>query len=270
MTTQVEHCQPYGLPVTIITPPREAGEFPTLLATLGAFAVARDAELDRYVALAERQARTVVIVDTPGWEPERAGLSPATRRDLVAGSCRGAAAQMLRSVRAGVPGIHDAPISLVGYSLGASTAAAIGVLLTQQRHRPAYLTLVEPVAVAVTSPLTLLRRNLWEANHAPVRRSEPSKEWPSPFGVHTLDMALLLWSLTRAGLRSDLAILADAGVPISLLRGKDSRLCPADGFADVSLTTARSTRLRARTVQGQSHSLWHDPRVVADLATLVG
>lgn len=255
-----------GLPITRIAPPVSDGR-PTLVATLGAFAVAAD-EQDRYHRLAAGQRRTVLLVETPGWHPDHAPLTVPARRGLLAGDFSGVAAQQW----AAVSQLElDGPVSLIGYSLGASTATALAGLLTHRGRPPTHLSLVEPVAIEAIAPLTLLRRNRWEARHSDSSRSQPTKGWPTPLGTHQLDMALLAWGLTRGGLRRGLPALTAAGVPLTLLRGAGSRLCPPAAFADL-VTGAATTggRLRSKVYAGHNHSLWQGAQPLAGLTELIG
>lgn len=255
-----------GLPITRITPPVSDGR-PTLVATLGAFAVAAD-EQDRYHRLAASQRRTVLLVETPGWHPDHAPLTARARRDLLGGDFSGVAAQQWAAV---AQLEFDEPVSLVGYSLGASTATAMAGLLTHLGRPPTHLSLVEPVAIEAITPLTLLRRNRWEAHHSDSSRSQRRKGWPTPVGTHQLDMALLAWGLTRGGLCRELPALAAAGVPLTLLRGAGSRLCPSAAFADlVTAAAATGGRLRSRVYAGRNHSLWQGAAPLAGLTELIG
>lgn len=254
------------LPITRITPP-VPGDGPPLVATLGAFAVGAD-ELDRYRGIAASQRRTVLLVETPGWHPDHAPLTARARRDLAGGKFAGVAAQQWRAVEAL---LAEGPVSLIGYSLGASTATAIATLLTELGRPPSHLSLIEPVAIEVIDPLTLLRRNRWEARHTTSAGSQPRKGWPTPLGRHQLDMALLVWGLTRAGLRRELPALAAAGVPITLLRGAGSRLCPSGPFADlVTGAVATTGSLRSRVYAGRNHSLWQGGDALDGLTELIG
>lgn len=258
-----------GLGVTEISPVgNRSAAGRTLIATLGAFAVAGD-ELDRYRGIAAARDGRVLLVETPGWHPDHPPLTARARSCLLTGSFSGVAAQQWRSLERLLD--PDEPVSLVGYSLGSSLAAALAIGLTGIGRRPAHLCLVEPVAVAPVDPITLLLRNRWEAVHGESSGSQRRKGWPTPVGRHQPDMALLVWALTRAGLTRDLPVLARAEVPIALLRGGSSRLCPASAFADlVAGLAASGAPVRARVHPGHNHSLWQSGVELQGLIGLLG
>lgn len=125
-----------------------------MLLFMGLGACVEPFEQQRLELLADQWHAKVTIVDTPGCGYGRARLAGAERRALLRGDFGPVARRMVRGAQAQVPELRR-PVTIVGYSLGASIAAAAaaepGLLKVVQ------FIAVEPAAMRPRNPLRLLR-----------------------------------------------------------------------------------------------------------------
>lgn len=253
---------------------------PTLVSTLGAFSRLDPFETDRYQRLAALQHRRIAIVETPGWT-KGTRLNRTARAQLRRGDFSEIGAMMGRSVVA-VAGLESgAEVSVLGYSLGCSTATAMATWFAENGLRLRHLTLVEPVALASMTPAELAARNSWEGIFAHRHLKENSlvseipkasmaswgdtRRLPEPFH--------LLWALSRGRLTDHVCAAANLapGLAVTVIRGGSSRL------VDQAAVRTLAGRVRdcggsvdTRIVIGGRHALWHSRPTVDALAEAIG
>ena len=253
---------------------------PTLVSTLGAFSRLDPFETDRYQRLAVAQHRRIVVVETPGWT-RGTRLTASARAELRLGGFGAVGASMGESVLAAAGLAGGDEVSVLGYSLGCSTATAMTRWYAEQGLRIRHLTLVEPVGLVPMTPTALVARNTWEGLFARrhLRENHHLTEVPAPSALSLGDSrrlpepAHLLWALCR-GLLADAvcdAARACPGLAVTLIRGGSSRL------VDPPALRALAQRLRGlgatvdtRVVVGAHHALWHSRPTVDRLADAIG
>lgn len=252
----------------------------TLVSTLGAFSRLDPFETDRYQRLAAFQKRRIAIVETPGWT-KGTKLDPMAREELRQGSFASVGRLMGEAVTAVADLGGGEPVSVLGYSMGCSTATAMADWFTGQDLRVCHLTLVEPVAITPRNPSVLLARNSWEGLFSVkhLRENHGIHEIPSPSLASWGDRRRLpeplhlLWALSRGRLAEQVSALAKRvpGLAVTLINGGASRLvCKKDlqSLADVLLSLG--VRVQVQTVDGAHHALWHSRPTVRQLAQAIG
>lgn len=249
--------------------PRQALVFMGIMAWVEPF------ELQRLSVLAEAWNARVAVVDVPGCGHGGARLTPSQRRALRRGEFAPVARQMVHCAQARNPRLRRGPVIVVGYSLGASLAAA--VVADPGLMRVSGLMLVEPVALRRWRVSSLLRSIRSEnqvvddhvnQNHglaAPPRRGEPTPPWSR------IDVAHLGYAVSRGRLGRDLITASQIqSVPVQVVHGVDSTLSRPD---DVRRLVRRCRRagqdVRDMPVAGR-HALWHSLSTVAELAERTG
>jgi pimeloyl-ACP methyl ester carboxylesterase len=253
--------------------PRQALMFMGIMAWVEPF------ELQRLALLAQAWNAQVTAVDVPGCGYGGARLTPSQRRELRRGDFAPVARQVVRTAQAHNPRLRRWPVTLVGYSMGASLAAAAAA--DPGLIRVSNLILVEPVALRrwhVTSLLRSVRSEnrvvdeYVDRNHgvpAPVvpphRRCEPMPPW-SRIDVGHLGYAVSRGQLARELIRAN----AIQRFPVQVVHGIDSTLSRA---ADVTSLVRRCRRAGVDVhdvpVAGR-HALWHCLTDVAKLADRAG
>ncbi len=258
--------------------------FPGFNAPLSGFEKAR---LAVFVEAWERARGSITLlhVQAPGGPgPTIAHLTPPQRRHLAMGDFGPFAAECARALACLTPpGAH---VHLLGYSMGASSAAATARLVAESTgHDPLHeivltgLTLVEPAALSRRNPFAL-----WVSERHESRVTAPSLAANAPLwwcpdpeagdaqrqrrGLRGIEMSLQGAALSRGRMRPDLAVaLARTGpVPVDVVSGSASRLCPPASvdafrrFLDTLGSPGRDT-----SVPGGTHALWHDLPLVAHL-----
>lgn len=252
---------------TVTVEPDDGGgpvwSFPGFDAPVGA------TDRSRARLLADIWQTLVVHVQVPGGPgPRPAPLRHDQRRALLVGDLTAVAHEMTAAHAASAPGAS--PV-LLGYSLGASCAAAAARVLASVGTRPRAVLLVEPVATAPWTPWALARANAREAS-LPLLAAVDVTDGDANdqrAGVRRTDSALLAWSLTRGRLVGDLlAAAARVGpFPVHLVTGTASALArtsatrTARAALDAAGCTGRWTRL-----DGATHALWHNATVAETLA----
>lgn len=255
-------------------------ERPMLVSTLGAFSRLDPFETDRYQRLAALQRRRIAIVETPGWT-KGTRLDPIAREELRKGSFTAVGRFMGESVTAVAELNAGEPVSLLGYSMGCSTATAMAAWFTDQGFCVRHLTLVEPVAITPRNPSVLFARNSWEGLFSVkhLRENHGIHEIPSPSQASWGDRRRLpeplhlLWALSRGRLAEQVCALARQApdLAVSLIHGGASRLVSTrdlQALADVLL--GLGVRVQVQTVDGAHHALWHSRPTVGQLAQAIG
>lgn len=266
------------LPVAVIEGGRERTP---LVATLGIVARIDDFELARYRYLAVMQQRRIVVVDTPGWllGSPRSGT---VRTDLRQGSFRGVASHMLDALRGTVPEMLNHPVSMVGYSMGCSSAAALARQLVEAGVTVPHMTLVEPVAIKKLNMVRLGVRNQREALtrwHAADNRHLSWAPKPSRAPVQATagfgplsTLGHFAWALSRGQLTEDLIRLSTASdTAFSIINGADSRLSPTPATkAFAAQLRGAGANVEHHTVARGRHGLWNSLPVVEQVSAWIG
>lgn len=236
-----------------------------ILLFLGMLACVDPVEMRRSSILAEEWSANVTVVDLPGCGRGDSRLTKEDRSSLRRGDFASLSRRMVRSAQEVNPQLRRPDVVLVGYSLGASLAAAAaadaGLLHVGQ------LTIVEPVAVERRNPFRLLRS---------VHLEDRATAWPDEhsapghgFTPSRTDLALLGYALSRGHLTAD--IVRAKGVQrfaVQLVHGRESQLC-SQRAVDRAVRVWRHSGIEARDLPLPGrHGLWHSPTAVADLARL--
>lgn len=253
---------------------------PTLISTLGAFSRLDPFEIDRYQRLAAAQQRRVAVVETPGWT-KGTRLTRTAREQLRNGDFHAIGTSMGEAV---VSAAHLRPgdeVSVLGYSMGCSTATAMALWCAEHNVKLRHLTLVEPVALVPMHPTELVARNTWEGLFVRRHLQENNRlpEIPAPSMAHLGDRRRfpdplhLLWALSRGRLGQAVGevVRRCPGLAVTLIRGGSSRL------VDEGAVRALAASLRdlgatvdTRIVVGAHHALWHSRPTVGRLAEAIG
>lgn len=253
---------------------------PTLVSTLGAFSRLDPFETDRYQRLAALQERRIAIVETPGWT-KGTKLDRIARAELRAGRFTSIGRAMGESAATVVGLEPGSEASVLGYSLGCSTATAMAAWFVDRGIRLRHLTLVEPVALTPRTPSRLVAVNTWEglfsARHLRENRAldDLPKSSAANFGDtrRLPDPLHLLWALSRGRLPEQVTALArrTPGLGVTLIRGGSSQLVrKKDIRALGAVLRALGADVELRVVTGAHHALWHSRPMVGRLAEAIG
>jgi pimeloyl-ACP methyl ester carboxylesterase len=249
-----------------------------VLMFMGFLACVEPFELGRFALLAREWDAQVTVVDTPGYGHDLATLTWPERRGLLGGDFTTVARRMVRTAQTVHPRLRHGPVTVVGYSLGASLASAAaadpGLL------RVADMVLIEPVAIRRWNLIDLigsvrsedgvlddylLRNTEIVGAVAPAERR--GEQLPHRFPP---DLALLGYAIGRGGIARDL-LRANAIQPfqVQIAHGRQSRLSRS-GDVHRLVTMCRRARMDVHDapVAGQ-HALWHSLPDVAALARLI-
>lgn len=246
-----------------------------VLVFMGIMAWVEPFELQRLGLLANVWNANVTVVDVPGCGYGGARLTPSQRNTLRSGEFASVARQLVQTAQAHNTQLRRWPVTMVGYSLGASLAAA--AVADPGLVRVNSLLLVEPVALRRRRVSTLLRavraenRAVDEYIHLnegidghitpPHRRREPMPPWSR------IDVAHLGYGLSRGQLIRDL--LKGHQIQcfsLQVVHGIDSRLSPP---ADVRrlLRQCRRNGMEVHDIPvAGRHALWHSLSEVTKLA----
>jgi pimeloyl-ACP methyl ester carboxylesterase len=241
-----------------------------LLAYIEAF------ELQRFALLADEWDAQVTIVDMPGCGYGDGRLSRDERCGLWRGDFDALAYRMVAAARQHQSALCTHPITMVGYSVGASVAASATKLFARLEH----LVLVEPVAVRGRG----LRRLLGavKAENATLDRYLAcNSDWPHlvepmalrrdiPAAVSRADIAAIGWGLSRGRIVADL-IRPRAGHPavVQLVHGAQSRLVTPSDILWAANRCRRAGIDATDVVVPGGHALWHSLPDVQSLARRV-
>lgn len=247
-----------------------------ILLFMGLGACVEPFELQRLRLLSEQWCARVSVVDTPGCGYGRTRLSGLEKRALLSGNFAPVARRMVRSAQSHDPQLYR-PLTIVGYSLGASIAAAAaaepGLIQVEQ------FIVVEPAATRLRNPLRLLRAVQCEelvldeylsrnegALHHPV---EPAARRGEVIPHSRVDLALLGYALSRGRLVRDmLHAYTIQAFPVQVVHGTSSRVARYSDVARV-IATCRSAGVEVHDVPvAGGHALWHSLPDVAELARL--
>lgn len=265
-----------GISVAVIEPamgrPRRV-----VLALMGFAGWLDPFEVQRFQLLADHLGARVVVPETPGCSRARSRLSGPAAAGLLTGNFGRLADTMLTTARPHLAA-DPLPLHVMGYSLGASVAAAIFASGGTAPIRT--ITLVEPVAICRRSPIRLLRDTQVEdaktqtylacndTRPAAVRPSADDPHGPRP-AVSCVSMLLEGNALRHPRLQHDLCdgLRVHPRASVVLAHGVDSHLSPtADCRRLLNALPATSRQVYDLPLPG-GHSLWHSLDAVADLAS---
>ncbi|EKX62163.1 hypothetical protein Sipo8835_05810 [Streptomyces ipomoeae] len=141
---------------------RRDGDGPTFVVAQGFLAFVEPFEMQRFQVIAAMLRARLVVVETPGAGFAVSRLLPKERRALLRGDFTVPARRMLRAATEVIGARHAdgpvGPVGVLGYSLGASFAAAMAAVSGTAETGPAVreVVLVEPVAVRHWSAAALV------------------------------------------------------------------------------------------------------------------
>lgn len=250
-------------------PRREALVFMGIQASIEPF------ETQRFEVLAEELERRITVADAPGWG-HGGTLSAQQRADLRRGLFDSVAEPMVMAAIKQTPELSTRPATVVGYSMGASLAAAAAA---SDRLDVATLVLVEPVGIRRWNPLSLLRAVRHEDQFTDDYLSRnPADAWESwdrrgedPPPHRWADLATLGFGISRGGIMRDLERAAVRGKlrELQIVRAASSQLCHR---TDVESVAARATAMgvatRVHEIPGH-HQVWQSLPDVAALAQML-
>lgn len=230
-------------------------------------------EYGLFTRLAQQLAARIVIVESPGLGAAGTRLSPGERAALLGGSFVPVGRRMLRSALAGLRAVGTDPdqgIHILGYSMGASVAAAATSVATNDLTIRT-LTLVEPIAIKAWVPWRLLKassdelRERDESTRLSHRlagaqaRCDSIPGVPRPARSH-LDQALLPAALCWPTIPAYLASIGRTrpDLRVLIINGDTSRMSPrASVHRMLRSAEATGMSISARTIRG-GHLFWHD------------
>lgn len=241
----------------------------TFLAAQGFRSWIEPFEMQRFQLIAAELRARIVVVETPGFGGAGTRLTGRERRALRVGDFRPLGQRM---ATAGISALDDGPdaLSFLGYSMGASVAAAMAQAAAAQGCTVSELVVVDPVILGRTGlrPLiaATLRENRCEASYLATndridgavvqgRRHRISR----PPSRRRIDQFLLGVALSRSRFADQLPAGSAGPGRLIAVRGDRSALCRAE--FDVAVTEL--------TVPGH-HAFWHSLPAVADMAHRLG
>lgn len=251
-----------------------------LVATLGIIAHLDSFEVTRFQLLSQLLSRPVIALETPGWMLRRGALPSPIRNELRRGHFARFADLLTRSLLELDPQLIRRGPSVLGYSLGASTAAALAADLAAHGARLRGLTLVEPVAIRKQSIAELTWRNVRDALHShhyslpgepeadgatpsPPAVSNPWRARPLP---RALALGRLVLAMSRGRIPQTLATVPTE-VPLMIISGGASMLAPDAAVRRLMIQLQQQGRsVNHHVVDGAHHALWNSESVVRDVA----
>ncbi|MDT0329271.1 alpha/beta fold hydrolase [Nocardiopsis lambiniae] len=275
---------PSTLRAGIVGTVEPGGDRPLVVATMGYRACVDDFEMQRFRLLSEALEWDIVVLDTPGYGYSQVRLDRRQRGALYRGDFRPLVEDMAEALTSLVPGLDRRAVSVLGYSLGACSAAALAGLLVERGDVAALdrMILVEPVAAhRWTLPALGLARlaesraeeHYLDLNHRfgwavpPTdRRSGPQSVLPRPASA---DLRAMIHGLSRGLLPRDLIALVRAvpGLRIETVVGESSAMVPAEGRDRLCRLLARAGGdHRVHGIAGAHHALWQSIEHVGVLA----
>lgn len=255
---------------------------PTYVIVPGFLAFVEAFEMQRFQLIAAILRARLIVVEPPGAGMADSRLLPDERRALLRGDFTVLARRMLRAASTVLDeGAGAGPVGLMGYSMGASFAAAAAVIADEPEFGLAIGTvvLVEPVAVQKWNPIALYaamrRENLHVQPYldetSTVAGTVPPLDRRPDESLRTLrrtDLLLLANALRAARLSGDLTAAAEGHgcgpQALVVVRGEGSVLAPEEGVRRLVATAEKHLpTVRFLEVAGP-HAFWLSmPRVNA-------
>lgn len=233
-------------------------------------------EVHRFAVLARVWDSAVTVVDTPGCGYGGATMTTHQRRALLSGDFTPVAQRMIAAAQQHNPRLSDQSVSLTGYSMGASLAAAAAA--SSKTLQVEHLILIEPVALrrwhlpsllqSVRLEDRLIDGYLADNNEAAGSAPHPGRQSIDHIHNSRLDLALLGFGVSRGRLKQDVLRAAANHKPsVTVVHGLWSRLTRMTDIARL-IDTCRQAGLEIDdiTVEGH-HALWQSLPRVNDLAT---
>jgi hypothetical protein len=263
-----------GLGVAIIDPAQPPQRI--VLALMGFRGWLDPFERQRFTLLADRLDARIVVPETPGCSRNRTRITWAQGRALLGGRFDLTARTMLAAARPHLRVKDDPPLHLLGYSLGASIAAAMFAAQTPVSSARS-VTLVEPVWIREWPVGRLIVNTRTEDRRTPayvarnarwsgaVRPSVDLPAGPRP-RTHALSMLLQGNALRRGRIPADLARSAPSATAAVIAHGTDSLLCPPGACHDLVTQLQRDRRRVFDVPVPGGHGVWHSLDDVAGLA----
>lgn len=246
-----------------------------VLVFMGFLACVEPFELGRFALFAREWDAQVTVVDTPGYGHTRATLTWPERRGLLCGDFTRVARRMVQTAQKVRPGLRQGPVTVLGYSMGASLACAAAA--DHGLLQVADMVLVEPVAIRRWNPIGLiaavrsedqvlddyLSRND-EFPGAVVPAAQRGDPLPSRF---LPDQALLGHAIGRGLITRDLLRANTVqSFPVQIAHGRQSLLSRTDDVQRlVAQCQSAGMDVHDVPVAGR-HALWHSLPDVAALA----
>lgn len=246
----------------------------TVIAAQGFGAWLDPFEIHRFALIARVLRARIVVVETPGFGPAGSRLLRSERRALRAGDFSPLAKRMFRTAMDLVDDVDDGRLSFLGYSLGASLAAAMATAATAQGWTVDELILVEPVGLRSWALPQLLNAAIsesrWDTNYLSMNIaaiSDPVEICDSG-GWSRLDR---WWdqchfglALRRGGLFAVLQGISQVGGRVVVVRADRSALT---GPPVAGLVAALDV---AELVVAGHHGFWHARPLVAAMLGRLG
>ncbi|WP_313535438.1 alpha/beta fold hydrolase [Arsenicicoccus bolidensis] len=245
------------------------------LVFMGVQASVEPFEQQRFEALADHTGQQITFVDAPGWG-HGGMLTRMQRADLRHGVFDSVAGPMVSAAIERTPALATGPATVVGYSMGASLAAAAAASSDIQVDT---MILIEPVGIRRWNPLSLLGAVRHEDQFTDTYLARnPTGSWEpwdrrgeAPPPHKWSDLATLGWAISRGRIGDDLERAATRGAPrkLHIIRADSSRLCRRQ---DVERLASRAEGLgihtTCHTIAGH-HPVWQSVPDVIEMAKLL-
>lgn len=246
-----------------------------ILLFMGFLACIDPFEMQRFDLLRREWDAQITVVDTPGWGYGGARLTRLEQRALRRGDFTAVARRMVHAAQLHHLPLRRGPLTVVGYSMGASLACAAAA--DPGLMRVESMVLVEPVAMrrwnlarlvhSVRSEDAVIDDFLKRNNEVPGAVAPAVRHDQSAPSQSRTDLAHLGHALSRGRLVSDLlrAHMIQS-FPVQIVHGVDSRLS-RDGDITKLVAMCRRAGMSIFNVPVDGrHALWHSLPDVAALA----
>lgn len=271
------HRGPRGTSIGVVSAPEPERQ---ILAFLGYGACLSGFELQRFRLLAHLWRARIIIPEVPGCSRQPSRLGPRAAAALAVGRFGPVAHEITRAALRFAEGVRRTDV--LGYSMGASLAAAALAAVPVQQLEADRITLVEPVALTRWTPWGLMRATkvedalaakyvgqsmAWRGAVPPPEDSPTSERHRDPLSMllmgHALQFGRLLPDLSR-GLahRPSAALVVVRGCTSQLFRSAALRRA-------LAWSRTAGVPLMPITMEG-SHPLWQSLDIVESMAARVG
>lgn len=232
--------------------------------------------MQRFQLMARTLHARLVVVEVPGFGVAGSRLSRRERLALLGGDFGPLAERMFDAAATVLDDAHDRPLSFLGYSMGASLAAAMAAIGLRRGRDVGAVVLVEPVAihrwrlrelVAATRREDRLIDAYVAANDDVANAAAPWVDRPGvrPSTNRRVDLLLLGAALRHGGLGRDLRASDMRPRQVVVVRGDCSALSDAAYVPTLAGLRARGVETAELVVPGH-HAFWHSLAAVADMS----